>query len=229
LRSLFFFCRHGETILNESGKFRGWSDGPDAQLNEDGIQSAHDQGKFLQKLNQPFSKIISSPLQRAVLTACLVAEYLAIEQIEIDDRLMPLNVGDLAGKSKEANPIGPYLRNKNKCFPGGETINEFEKRQHSFGKYLLPAIAMEKSADDREVLVVAHVSNAMFWWNLQTGANSDEYLGETSDIMGPGGIAMITEYTTIPIFKANPESEFAPESPAPTGRTALGDRQRTRK
>jgi hypothetical protein len=63
------------------------------------------------------------------------------------------------------------------------------------------------STEDPEVLVVAHVSNVMYWWNLQTGANSDEYLGETTDIISPGGIALIAEYTTIPIFKSNPEAE----------------------
>lgn len=207
MRSLFFIARHGQTILNESGKYRGWSDGPDAQLNEDGIKSAHEEAKFLVSTKQRFSKIISSPLKRAVLTACIIAEYFAIETIEIDDRLMPLNVGDFAGEEKDSHPIQPFLQNKNKRFPGGETINEFEKRQHDFAEYLLKNVETEKDADDPELLVVAHVSNVMYWWNAQTGANSDEYLGETTDIIGPGGIALVTEYTTIPVFKANPQAE----------------------
>jgi broad specificity phosphatase PhoE len=207
LRSLFFIARHGQTVLNESGRYRGWSDGPDAQLNEDGIRSAHEEGKFLQKLKQPFSKIISSPLQRAVLTAAIIAEYLGVEFIEIDDRLLPLNVGDFKGQSKADHPIQPFLDNKNKRFPNGETINEFEYRQHEFAEDLLKIIEKEKSTEDPEVLVVAHVSNVMYWWNLQTGANSDEYLGETTDIISSGGIALIAEYTTIPIFKSNPEAE----------------------
>jgi len=207
MRSLFFIARHGETVLNKSGKYRGWSDGPDAQLNEDGIRSAHEEGKFLQGIRQKFSKIISSPLQRAVHTAAIIAEYLGIDQIEVDDRLMPLNVGDFAGQSKEDNPIQPFLNNKNKRFPNGETINEFEAREYQFAQYLLKYIEQEKDADDAEILIVAHVSNVMYWWNLQTGANSDEYLGEITDIVGPGGIAVVTEYSTIPIFKSNPQAE----------------------
>ena len=207
MRSLFFAARHGETILNQKGLYRGWSDGPDAALNKDGVQSAHDEAKFLQKLRQPFSKIICSPLQRALLTAAIIAEYLGVEQLEVDDRLKPLNVGDLAGQSKESNPIQPFLENKNKRFPGGETVNEFESRQHDFAEYLLKTIEHEKSTRDPEILVVAHVSNVMFWHNLQTGSDSDEYLGETTDIIEPGGIAMIAEYATIPIFKANPQAE----------------------
>jgi broad specificity phosphatase PhoE len=207
MRSLFFLARHGETVLNENNCYRGWSDGPDAQLNEDGVQSAHDEGKFLQGTGQRFSKIISSPLKRALLTAAIIAEYLGVEQIEVDDRLMPLNVGDFAGEAKEDHPIQPFLNNKNKRFPGGETINEFESRQHEFAQYLLKTIEQEKTTQDPEILVVAHVSNVMYWWNAQTGANSDEYLGETTDIIGPGGIAMVTEYSTIPIFKSNPQAE----------------------
>jgi hypothetical protein len=125
----------------------------------------------------------------------------------VDDRLMPLNVGDFAGQSKEDNPIQPFLNNKSKRFPNGETIHEFESRQHEFAQYLLQTIEKEKYTQDPEILVVAHVSNVMYWWNLQTGANSDEYLGETTDILGPGGIAVVTEYSTIPVFKSNPQAE----------------------
>ena len=201
MRSLFWAARHGETRLNLSGRYRGLSNGPDAQLNEQGLQSAHDAAKFLQTLKQPFARIISSPLDRAQLTAAIIAEYFGIEQIEVDDRLLPLNVGNFAGTLKNENRIEPFLQNKNKRFPDGETINEFEHRQHSFGEYLLDRIVSQKS--DFETLIVAHVSNVMFWWNLQTGANSDEYLGETSDIVLHGGVSMVTENTTIPVFKPN--------------------------
>lgn len=204
MRSLFFIARHGETFLNESGKYRGWSNGPDAQLNEDGIESAHNAAQFLLTLNQKFSKIICSPMDRTQLTAAIIAEYFGITQIQIDDRLRPLNVGDFAGKPKSENPVQPYLKNKNKRFPGGETVNEFEARQHEFAMELLDLVA---KAGDSEILVVAHVSNVMYWWNVQTSANSDEYLGETSDIVLPGGIAMVTENTTLPVFKENPKTE----------------------
>lgn len=207
MRSLFFIARHGQTILNDSGKFRGWSDGPDAHLNEAGIHSAHLQGAFLANTQQKFSRIISSPLNRAQHTAAIIAGYLGIEKIYLDKRLLPLNVGDLAGQEKSEHPIDAYLKNKNKRFPGGENVNEFEGRQHSFAEMLLSIIEAEKADEDLEVLVVAHVSNVMYWWNLQTGANSDEYLGETSDIIEPGGVAMVTEHDTIPILKSNPEAE----------------------
>ena len=52
MRSLFLIGRHGETFLNEDGRYRGLSNGPDAQLNDDGRKSAHDLGKFTGNLGQ---------------------------------------------------------------------------------------------------------------------------------------------------------------------------------
>lgn len=199
--------RHGETMLNEDGRYRGLSNGPDAQLNSNGRRSAHEQGQFLSTLGQPFSKIICSPLDRAQLTAAIIAGYLKIDKLQIDSRLLPLNVGSLAGQPKNDNPIHPYLKDKDKRFPDGETINEFEARQHSFAFDLLDYVESSKQEDDSEVLVVAHVSNVMYWWNLQANKQNEEYLSEASDILLPGGLAVVTEHATIPIFRANEESK----------------------
>jgi broad specificity phosphatase PhoE len=215
LRSLFLIGRHGETVLNESGKYRGMSNGPDAQLNSDGRKSAHDLGKFVGNLGQKFSRIICSPLDRAQLTAAIVAGYVDIKKITIDDRLLPLNVGSLAGQPKDQNPIAPYLKDKNKKFPDGENINGFEKRQHSFAMDLLDTIEAGKQEDDIEVLVIAHVSNTMYWYNVQSGKPQDEYLDESGDIILPGGLAMVTEHAVVPIFKANPQSELEGGSSLP--------------
>lgn len=200
MRSLVYLLRHGETKLNDAGRYRGLSNGPDAQLNEAGIEAANNAAQFLLNLNQPFSRIIASPLDRTQLTAAIVAEYFGITKIEIDERLLPLDVGEFQGQPKTDFPIIPYLKNKNKKFPNGESVNEFEARQSSFAEYLLDVV---QQTGESEVLVVCHVSNVMFWWNMMTGRGSDEYLGETTDIVLPGGIALVTEKTTIPIFKEN--------------------------
>jgi Histidine phosphatase superfamily (branch 1) len=164
-------------------------------------------GKFIGNLGQKFSRIICSPLDRAQLTAAIVAGYIGIKKIVIDPRLMPLNVGSLKGQLKSENPIGPYLKDKSKRFPDGENINEFEARQHSFAMDLLDTIEVGKQEQDVEVLVIAHVSNVMYWYNVQSGKDSDEYLDEAGDIVLPGGLAMVTEHAVLPIFKANPQAE----------------------
>lgn len=204
MRSLFLIGRHGESLLNDSKKFRGWSDGPDAQLNDNGIASAHEAAEFLLSLNQPINRIICSPLGRSQETAAIIAEYFGLTQLEVDDRLRPLNVGSLAGQSKEDNPIGPYLTNKNKRFPNGETVNEFEQRQYNFANYLLGII----EETHESILVEAHVSNCMYWVNAQNQTKRDEYLDESDDLILPGGIAMVTEHATVALFKQNIKTEI---------------------
>lgn len=204
MRSLFLIGRHGETFLNIQGNFRGWSNGPDARLSEEGIKSAREAGAFLAETGQKFSKIICSPLDRAKVTAAIIAGYIGIKNLQLDDRLLPLNVGDLAGKPKADNPIDDYLKNKDKRFPNGETVNEFEERQQDFADDLLDIVESHKyEDDDSEILVLAHTSNSMFWWNLHRSKNSEEYLNESADILLPGGLAMVTDHATIPIFRAN--------------------------
>jgi hypothetical protein len=204
MKSLFFIGRHGETILNESGLYRGWSDGPDAQLNEDGRLSAHAQGAFLASLGLNFKTIICSPLGRSKMTAAIVAGYVHVENLTLDDRLMPLNVGDLAGTPKAQNPIQKYLHNKTLNFPGGESVNHFEMRQTDFGDWLLGHIAT--LGEDEETFVEAHVSNTMYWWNLQGNRHNEEYLDEKTDLILPGGVSVVTDHACIPIFRTNEEN-----------------------
>ena len=37
LSNLFLMLRHGPTKLNQADEYRGWSNGPDADLNNDGL------------------------------------------------------------------------------------------------------------------------------------------------------------------------------------------------
>src|SRR5271166_1603174 len=96
--------RHGSTILNESQLYRGWSNGPDAQLDEMGQQQAREGAAFLSKLAIPIEHVICSDMERAQETATIVCSILGIEEYKIDPRLRPLNVGNFAGKPKNENP-----------------------------------------------------------------------------------------------------------------------------
>jgi broad specificity phosphatase PhoE len=204
MQSLFFLGRHGETFLNEQNKYRGWSNGPNARLNDLGHQQAEELAKFFLSLKQPFSHIISSPLNRAQVTAAIIAQKLGIEDIIIDERLLPLNVGNFAGTSKTENKITPYIENPDLRFPGGETIREFEKREKEFFDELLPYMEQNR-VGDKEFLVIAHVSNIMYWWNRTNTRSDEEYLSERTDITEPGGAVLATNKTAVPIFKANME------------------------
>ena len=204
MQSLFFMGRHGETFLNEKGLYRGWSNGPNARLNAAGHQQAQELAKFFASLKQPFSHIISSPLERAQVTAAIIAQQLGIEDIIIDERLLPLNVGNFAGTLKTENKIQPYLDNPDLRFPSGETIHEFEAREKEFFDDLLPYIEQNRVAD-KEFLVLAHISNVMYWWNRTNPQGDEEYLSERTDLIDPGGAILATKNNAIPIFKANME------------------------
>jgi broad specificity phosphatase PhoE len=203
LSNLFLIARHGTTRLNSQNAYRGWSNGPDADLDSDGLQAAIDAAHFLSKMKSPIRRVICSDLNRAVNTASIVCTMLGISEFETDGRLRPLNVGDLAGKNKKENPIQKYLADKDLRFPNGETVNEFEKRQHQLAEQIINQIAAGK-LEPGELLVIAHVSNIMYWLNVQSGKDSDEYLDEATDLVGPGGIVIVTDESVIPILKWSP-------------------------
>jgi broad specificity phosphatase PhoE len=204
LSNLFLLARHGTTFLNSKNFFRGWSNGPDADLNGEGLQAAIDAGFFLARMRNPPTRIICSDLNRTVNTASIICTILGITEFETDRRLRPLNVGDFAGKDKKENPITKYLADKNLRFPGGETVNEFEARQHAFAEQIVSQIAAGK-IQPTELLVVAHVSNIMYWENVQSGrSDSDEYLDESTDLVGPGGMVIVTDESVVPILNWSP-------------------------
>ena len=59
LSNLFLIARHGTTMLNESERYRGHSNGPDADLNGDGLQAAIDGALFLYRTNLKIKKVIT--------------------------------------------------------------------------------------------------------------------------------------------------------------------------
>ena len=197
--------RHGPTKLNQADEYRGWSNGPDAELNNDGLWAAREAASFLNTYKTPIKRIMCSDLNRAMHTAAIVGTILNVPRIDVDDRLRPLNVGDLAGKKKVEHPIDAYLENKNKRFPNGETVNEFEERQHEVADELIAEIQRDELLPG-ELLIVAHVSNVMYWHNMQSGLIHEDYLQESTDLIMPGGIVIVTDDAVLPILKWNPEA-----------------------
>jgi len=91
--SNFIFVRHGQTDWNALGQFQGRTDVP---LNSIGIEQAKRASRTL--LNRNIDLVVSSPLQRALKTAQIIAGDLGSE-IEIDDLLIECDFGSLEGRS----------------------------------------------------------------------------------------------------------------------------------
>ena len=84
--------RHGETHWNKDGLIQGGDS--DIELNDTGLEQAGKIAAFLK--NESIIAILSSPLQRAVATAEVIASQHQLS-VEIDQGLKELKVGDLEG------------------------------------------------------------------------------------------------------------------------------------
>jgi broad specificity phosphatase PhoE len=86
--------RHGETYWNHERRVQGGES--DIELNDTGLEQARKLASFLE--NEPIDAILSSPLQRAIATAQVIASHHQLP-VEVDQGLRELKVGELEGMS----------------------------------------------------------------------------------------------------------------------------------
>ena len=86
--------RHGETYWNDERRVQGGDS--DIELNDTGLEQARNLAAFLE--NEPVIAIHSSPLQRAMATAEVIASNHQLP-VEVDQGLRELKVGELEGMS----------------------------------------------------------------------------------------------------------------------------------
>lgn len=94
----FYLIRHGETDWNHQGRFQGIENIP---LNMTGIRQAKECGKGLKTTGIPFDCVVSSPLDRAYVTAEIVAGYAGIVAVQREDRLIERDFGKVSGRKRE--------------------------------------------------------------------------------------------------------------------------------
>ena len=101
----FYFLRHGQTDWNVEGRMQGHTDIP---LNATGLQQAHAAAQRMAQL--PVTRIVSSPLVRALKTAAITAETLKLP-IHIDSALKERTFGSFEGRTshqiKAAHGLNP--------------------------------------------------------------------------------------------------------------------------
>ena len=88
----FVFLRHGQTEWNRESRIQGHTDMP---LNAVGLAQA--EAAAARVSGQGITRIVSSPLIRALKTAAVVAERLALP-IDIDSELMERKFGSFEGR-----------------------------------------------------------------------------------------------------------------------------------
>ena len=127
---MIIFLRHGQAENNTKKILAGRS--PGVNLTDLGIQQAEQSGKMLESLN--ISAIYSSPIDRALQTAEIVAKYCDLE-ILTDDRLIELDMGKFTKMhydeifAKHGNVFLKFYEGSNEVSENGvETFTDVQKR-----------------------------------------------------------------------------------------------------
>ncbi len=157
-----YIVRHGETDWNKKFLIQGCTDIP---LNENGIFVAKLTAEAYEKEGLRFSKVYSSPLQRAYVTAEILSEHTTDKNTTIikDQRLSEFNFGQLEGQSLSGvDPNKPDDSVLYNCFYrpeiyeptlGGESYYDMINRCKDF---INNEILGRKWDTDDNILVVCH-------------------------------------------------------------------------
>ena len=125
---MIYIIRHGQTEVNHRQALQGRSDFP---LNDAGIAQARRAAERLKEVS--FAHVFTSPLQRAVQTAKLIAPDI---QPVMDERLIEMDYGPYEGADLKALPpevltfFGDFVHNPAPA--GMEPLNSVVDRADSF-------------------------------------------------------------------------------------------------
>ncbi len=152
-----YIMRHGETDWNKQGLIQGSADIP---LNEYGIALAELTRDGLAAEGIRFDKIFTSPYQRAVQTAQIIAEPSGVE-VQPAKAIREMSFGAYEGIKIRELRTNPAYREINKCFddpvhyvPEGEAESYEEVFARIRGFLDQTILPLEKSCG--RVLVVCH-------------------------------------------------------------------------
>lgn len=163
--------RHGQTDLNVQKRLQGSSDIP---LNERGRFQASETRKFLEDKGIKVTKIISSPLERAIETGYL-ATGIPMDDISTEDNLIEMSFGIYEQQNMET--VDPEFLDR--CFDhpdtyeppeNGERYDEVVARAGAVVEMLRKKIANREFVQDDVVLLVSHgaLSHGMFEYMKKT-------------------------------------------------------------
>jgi broad specificity phosphatase PhoE len=148
--------RHGRTPFNAAAeeRVRGHSDIP---ISAEGKQGVLKTAKFLEQLDYPIKKILSSPLQRAIMTAHLLSPA---ARIIPNNGLTPWDLGKLTGEPiKEiATDINWYQHHPDVVVPNGESYQAWYDR---WSRALDKMFIYARSNPMEVVLGVVHSRNLL--------------------------------------------------------------------
>lgn len=142
-----YFTRHGETEWNNRNIICGITD---IDLSPEGIRQAEELGNMLSSEGCNISRIITSPMKRAVHTSEIISGITGIPVTDAEERLREWDYGSFEGKPRETPG---FMENKLEfgCrMPGGESVFDLVNRVYGF----LDEAAEKYSGEN--ILLVCH-------------------------------------------------------------------------
>ena len=159
--------RHGETVMNTSGVFRGRSD---VGLNERGVGQARALGRALRE--PKIDAFYSCPMSRALSTAEEVAKRHGLTPL-VDEAFNNIDLGEWQGTEKAAverdYPDLWRLWTQDPdalVIPGGETLASVRERAYR------RTLELVKSHEGRRIAIVSHRSVAKLLAGALLGMDS---------------------------------------------------------
>ena len=151
--------RHGETYWNDERRIQGGDS--DIELNDTGLEQARKLAAFLE--SESITAILSSPLQRAIATAEVIANHHQLP-VAIDQGLRELKVGELEGISVSnlSTTFSQFLmqwwQDKGATkLPNGESLVELQQRAWKVIESLLERHKTSpEHSEGTTVVVVSH-------------------------------------------------------------------------
>jgi len=203
---VLLLVRHGEATANADGLLLGRSDVPLTARGRAQVAA-------LRPYLGPVASVISSPLRRAIDTA----EGLATGcPVQIDDRWIELDYGDLERKELGAVPAAVWQRWRTDPTyrpPAGESLSEVAARVHEACEMLFAQPGAGAREEDGDVVVVSHVSpiKAAVGWAVGAGDDAPWRLhlstGSLTRIGWSAGRPVLHCYNWVPPLAANATGE----------------------
>lgn len=168
-----YFVRHGQSQLNEDGKWAGTTDTP---LTPKGHEQAKQTGQGVKAEGLAFDAIVSSPLQRAHHTAQHIARQIGYPEdaIIIEPRLIERSFGTLEN-TRDLVARAKYVINERaiESYPEVESLDDLHVRAAEVLEYL-------QTLPYDKILVVGHGASGRA---LRRVINKEplDYVGERYD------------------------------------------------
>lgn len=167
-----YFVRHGETVWNTLKIFQGRSNSP---LTELGVEQAKKLSRHLENIN--FTKIYSSPQERALQTAKLLLGNRSMEIVTINE-FQEINMGKVEGIPKdefEKNYPIEYHNFWNNAIEYNPNAYHGESYDEILERVKVGLEKLIKENSDGDILVISHGVTLKAIFNIIDGKGIDEF------------------------------------------------------